>query len=117
MVSENGEEALSDLSCLAPWIRAARDNESMAWQPPSDDFRKVGLIIAARRQAALQPAFEISALVFSEGTEEIRVVLKDYATQGLAYLSEELRYDREHKATPDATLLRMRCAELALTRL
>ena len=114
MVSDDSSEAHSALSCLAPWIRAAADESSGAWQPPSDAFREVGLIIAARREAALRPALEVAALVFNEGTQEIRDIVADHAAQGLAYLSEELRYDREHSEDSEVPLLRIRCAQLAL---
>ena len=114
MVSDDREEAYSALSCLVPWVRVATGDASGEWQPPRDVFREVGLIITARRQTALRLALEVATLVFNEGTQEIKDIVADQAAQGLAYLSEELRYDREHSEESEVPLLRMRCAELAL---
>ena len=39
--------------------------------------------------------------------------MSEYVLQGLAYLAEELRYEREHDDDNDVPLLRWRCTQLA----
>ena len=112
--SQDREAVVSALSCLVSWIGMQNEEASGGLQPPSDVFREVGVIIAARNEVALPLALEVAALAFSKGTEEIREPIKEYALQGLAYLSEELRYDRIHSHTSEVPLLRMRCGQLAL---
>ena len=58
---------------------------------------------------------EVTRSVFDEGTEEYREAIRDYALQGLDYLGEELKYDRDHEDDTDVPLLRWRCVQLALS--
>ena len=105
----------SALSCLVSWPKTSKIADSPVHPPPSDLFREVGLLIAARRKEALSWALQVARLVFDEGTEEHREAMSEYVLQGLAYLAEELRYDREHDYDTDVPLLRLRCTQLALS--
>ena len=70
-------------------------------------------MIAARREEALSWALQVAKLVFDEGTEERKEAMSEYVLQGLAYLAEELRYEREHDDDTDVPFLRWRCTQLA----
>ena len=111
LASDNGEMVTSALSCLVSWPKTRKMADPPVHPPPSDLFREVGLLIAARRKEAISSALQVAKLVFDEGTEEHREAMSEYVLQGLAYLAEELRYDREHD--DDVPLLRWRCTQLA----
>ena len=115
LASDNGRMVTSALSCLVSWPKTSKIADSPVHPPPSDLFREVGLLIAARRKEALSWALQVARLVFDEGTEEHREAMSEYVLQGLAYLAEELRYDREHDYDTDVPLLRLRCTQLALS--
>lgn len=86
--------------------------------PPSDDLiREIGIIIATRRKVVLAQALQTAKWVFAEGSEAQREIIGQLAIQGLGYLAEELRYDREHDQGDDfdVPLLRWCCAHLALS--
>ena len=113
LASDNGEMVTSALSCLVSWAKTSKIADLPVPPPPSDLFREVGLMIAARRKEALSWALQVAKLVFDEGTEERREAIREYVLQGLAYLAEELRYEREHDDDTDVPLLRWRCTQLA----
>ena len=62
-------------------------------------------------------ALKIAKWVFDEGNDVEKETIRDLVLQGLGYLVEELRYDREHDQDDDfdVPLLRWRCTHLALT--
>ena len=74
-------------------------------------------MIAARRKRPLTQALQIAKWVFDEGNDEQKEDLRQLALDGLGYLLEELRYDREHDQDDkiDIPLLRWRSAQLALS--
>ena len=71
-------------------------------------------MIATRRKKALGQALEIAKWVFDEGNDAQKEAIRDLALQGLGYLVEELRYDREYDQDDDVPFLRWACAHLAL---
>ena len=79
--------------------------------PTADILREVGLIIAARRKEALSHALQLAKWVFDEGSDDVRHIILNSVLEGLDYLAEELRYDRDHEDY--VTNLRWRCALLA----
>ena len=72
LASDNGRMVTSALSCLVSWPKTSKIADSPVHPPPSDLFREVGLLIAARRKEALSWALQVARLVFDEGTEEHR---------------------------------------------
>ncbi len=98
------------------WLEAASDS-TLGIQPPPDDLvHEIGIVIATRRKVVLKQALEIAKWVFEEGSEEQREVISQLTIQGLGYLIEELRYDREHDQDNDfdVPFLRWVCTHLAL---
>ena len=89
----------------------SNDPASPIQKPNEDLIREVGLIIAARRKGSLPEALRVASWIFDEGSGELRDAILNSALEGLDYLAEELRYDREHENNvPD---LRWRCVQLA----
>ena len=113
LASDNGEMVTNALSCLVSWPKTPKMGDGPVHPPPSDLFREVGLLIAARRKEALSSALQVAKLVFDSETEEHREIMSECVLQGLAYLVEELKYDREHDDNYDVPLLRWRCTQLA----
>ena len=113
LATDNGEIVTSALSCLVSWAKKSKMADLPVPLPPSDLFREVGLMIAARRKEALSWALQVAKLVFDEGTEERREAMSEYVLQGLSYLAEKLRYEREHDDDIDVPFLRWRCTQLA----
>ena len=63
-----------------------------------------------------RPPLQTARWVFDEGNNAQKEAMRDLALQGLSYLTEELRYDREdHGPDDDVPLLRWRSAQLALS--
>ena len=115
LVSDDSDFASSAMSGLHSWMTASND-EGDSLRPPLDDMlREVGLIIASRRSVSLPHALQLASWVFKEGTTNQRNVISALVIQGLSYLAEELRYDREHflDGTTDLPLLRWLCVQLA----
>ena len=114
LASENEEKARNAVIGLHYWVRTAVVPGSQVQPPPDDLVREVGIIIATRRKVSLGPSLQIAKWVFDEGNNAQKEAIRDLALQGLGYLAEELRYDREdHDPDEDVPLLRWRCAQLA----
>ena len=96
------------------WLQSSRDLAMGLRQPPIELVREIGVAIATRRKAALFQALRSATWVFSEGSQEYRDAIADLATQGLGYLEQELRYDREPVEDIDVPLLRLECTRLAI---
>ena len=115
LVSDNTMQAESAAEGLYLWLRTASKTIPRFLPPPDDLIREIGLIIATRRKAALQQALGVAKWVFEEGSDSQKKIIRPLALQGLGYLVEELRYDREHEQDDklDLPLLRSRSARLA----
>ena len=115
LASGDSATAQSALAGLGSWLRKATEDDAALRQPSQDLIREIGLIIAARRGEALAPALGIARLVFDAGGEEIKEPMQEYVLQGLDYLTTELDYEREYDDPDKVPLLRLRCAQLALS--
>ena len=111
LASGNRSIAAGALSGLASWLQISTPPVSSMQSPPEDMLREVGLIIAARRKESLSEALQVAKWVFDKGSDHLRTIILSSALEGLDYLAEELRYEREHdNGIPN---LRWRCAQLA----
>ena len=114
LVAENVDIAEGAAVGLYHWLTTSAEAASQIQPPPNDLVREIGIMIATRRKKALGQALEIAKWVFDEGNDAQKEAIRDLALQGLGYLVEELRYDREHDLDIDVPFLRWRCAHLAL---
>ena len=116
LASEDDAMAASAMSSLLLWLTVSADTEKSLHPPPEDLLREVGFKIASRSSVALPQALQLAAWVFREGTSVNQQTVASLVTQGLSYLAEELRYDREHiseERSEMLPLLRLTCAQLA----
>lgn len=116
LASGNDAMAASAMSGLLLWLTKSVDPEKSLHPPPEDLLREVGFKIASRSSVALPQALQLATWVFREGTSENHQTVTSLVTQGLSYLAEELRYDREHQSEERSEilpLLRLSCAQLA----
>ena len=113
LVSDKVEIAEDAAVGLDHWLTASVEVASQIQPPPNDLVREIGIMIATRRKTALGQALGIAKWVFEEGNNAQKEAIRDLALQGLGYLVEELRYDREHDLD-DVPFLRWACAHLAL---
>ena len=114
MVSDNVDLAKNSAAGLYHWVTASAEADSQIQLPPDYLIREIGVVIATRKKAILAQALQIAKWVFDEGNDAQKEAIRDLALQGLGYLVEELRYDREHDQDDDIPFLRWRCAHLAL---
>ncbi len=114
LVSENVDMAEGAAVGLYHWLTESAEVASHIQPPPNDLVREIGILIATRRKKALGQALEIAKWVFDEGNDAQKEAIRGLALQGLGYLVEELRYDREHDQDDDVPFLRWACAHLAL---
>ena len=114
LVSDNVDLAEDTAAGLYHWLTASAETDSLIQPPPDDLIREIGVVIATRKKAVLAQALRIAKWVFDEGSSAQKETIRDLALQGLGYLGEELRYDREHGLGADVPFLRWRCAHLAL---
>ena len=114
LVSDNVDLAKDAAGGLYDWLAVSAEADLQIQPPPDDLIREIGVVIATRKKAVIAQALQIAKWVFDEGTATQKEVLGDLALQGLGYLVEELRYDREHDLDVDVPFLRWACAHLAL---
>ena len=98
---------------LDSWIVNCKQPRYKDRHPPIDLVREIGLIIAVRRREALSGALDMARRLFEDGNDVYREAIRHNVLQGLDYLIEELRYDRERSDDNQVPLLRLRCARLA----
>ena len=115
LVSDDGALSVSAMSGLGTWLSASSEEDQSLRPPPDDLLREVGFMIASRRISALPAALRLATWVFNEGTAYGREMIGVLAIQGLSYLAEELKYDRDVALDDniDVPLLRWLCAQLA----
>lgn len=116
LASDNKAVAEEAVIGLHFWLMAASKKEPPTLSPPGDLCREIGVIIANRRKCILDQALQAARWIFCDGTSEQRAAIAEMTLDGLRYLMEELRYDRDHSAQRevDVPLLRQGCAHLAL---
>ena len=117
LASDDREVAESATWGLHCWLKESSASTSRLQAPPEDLVREIGVMIATRRKASLGQALHAAKWIFDEGSREQQNVVRELALQGLEYLCEELRYDREsaHGSDVELPMLRWRSAQLALT--
>ena len=101
LVSEEVDLAKGATAGLYHWLTTSVEIASQIQSPPDDLVREIGIMIATRRKVSLGPALQIAKWVFDEGSDAQKEAIRHLALQGLDYLSEELRYDREHDQDSD----------------
>ncbi|MCW8929628.1 MAG: SIR2 family protein [Gammaproteobacteria bacterium] len=99
---------------LHSWLVIASKESPQGIMPPDDLIREIGVIIATRRKSLLNRSLQLALWIFANGTEEQCELIVQLVLQGLKFLIEELRYDREPDENIDVPLLRWGCAHLAL---
>ena len=117
LASQDERLAENAAAGLHHWLMVSAGDASQIHTPPEDLVREIGVIIAARRKETLALALKIAKWVFDEGSESQKEAISRLALQGLGYLIEELRYDREHDPDleDDIPELRWRSAEIAVS--
>ena len=120
LVSEREDLSVNALQGLHLWLERTTDSASKLRKPPKVLITEIGFIIAARRRGALVQALQVAKWIFDAGRDIEKRMIKDLVLQGLGYLTEELRYDREHDQDDhddqnDIPLQRWCCARLALS--
>lgn len=117
LASDDSALVTSAMSGLSSWLSASVNEVSSLRSPPDDMLREVGFVIASRRIGALPEALQLAEWVFKEGTADHRDAMSGLTIQGLSYLAEELRYDRERdpEENIDLPLLRWFCVRLAMS--
>ena len=91
------------------------DTECEIPQPPDDLVREVGIAIASRRSTAITEALQAAWWIFDKGNESHKDAIRQLVEDGLNYLATELSYGRAHEDPDDLPLLRLFCAQLAMT--
>ena len=116
LTSDNKGWSGNAIRGLYHWLKTASDSTLGILPPPDDLVREIGIIIATRRKVVLKQALQIAKWVFEKENEDQREIIGPLAIQGLGYLIEELRYDREHDQDNDfdVPFLRWVCTHLAL---
>ena len=116
LTSDDSDLVKNAASGLHFWLKSASDSTPELRPPPDDLVREIGIIIATRRKVVLAQALQIAKWIFAEGNKDHRKIIGQLAVQGLGYLLNELRYDREHQQDEDfdVPLLRWDCTHLAI---
>ena len=116
LVSDNVDLAENATSALHYWLTVSSNKNSRIKQPPDDLVREIGVIVATRRKASLGQALQTAKWIVDEGSQPQRDAVCQLVLQGLGYLFEELKYDRNHEQEDNTVpLLRWRSVQLALS--
>ena len=114
MTSDDEELATDATRGVYLWLERALNPESPVPQPPDDLVREVGIAIASRRNTVLISALDIARWIFEEGLESHKETVRQLAEDGLKYLAEELRYNRDHENPGEVPEKRFYCVKLAV---
>ena len=98
---------------LYHWLETTSNTESNTPQPPDDLVLEVGIAIAARRNTVITAAMELAAWIYGNGQDPHKEAIQQLVEDGLRYLAEELRYDRQHNNPDEVPRKRFHCAKLA----
>ena len=96
LISQNEDRAETALHVLNRWLLLAIVPDSLIRTPPDNLVREIGVIIATRRKATLGLALRVAKRIFDEGADIQKQIIQDITLDGLTYLLEELRYDRNN---------------------
>ena len=99
------------------WLKMSMEAPTSVPAPPEDLVREIGIVISTRRGDVLAVALQLASWVFEEGDGSLQEVVRDLACQGLGYLLEELRYDRQRDQDEDVDVpgLRQWSGQLAVS--
>ena len=114
ITSENPDVARNAMLGLFTWLTSSPKDQSQNLEPPNDLIRGIGIAIASRRNAVIVPALQLAKWIFDNGTDMQREAITQLTEDGLSYLAQELRYDREQENTNEVPRKRLYCAELAV---
>ena len=113
LTSDDGLQVSQAMSTLQSWMSVAVSDSNFIIPPPEDLVREIGVVIATRRKVALPSAQSAANWVFESGDTCHQETISQLVLQGLFYLIEELRYDRQHDDGNRVPTLRLLCAQLA----
>ena len=113
LTSDDEEIASNAARGLYLWLETASNTESNIPQPPEDLVREVGIAIASRRNTVITAAMELAAWIYGNGQDPHKEAIQQLVEDGLRYLAEELRYDRQHNNPDEVPRKRFHCAKLA----
>ena len=113
LTSDDDLQVSGAMSTLQSWMSASTSGSSSIISPPDDLVREIGVVIATRRKVALLSALSAANWVFEHGDTSHREAIGQLVLQGLPFLIEELRYDRQHDDGNRVPTLRFLCAQLA----
>ena len=113
ITSESEDVAGNAMLGLYTWLTSSSDDESQNLNPPGDLIRGVGIAIASRRNAVIVPALQVAKWIFENGTDAQKESIRQLTEDGLSYLAQDLRYDREQETPEEVPRKRLYCAELA----
>ena len=112
----SNEEAVAAnaVSGIHYWLEAASDLRMETPDPPEDLVTEIGIAIASRRNTTIVAALDTATWIFESGRDADKETIKDLAIHGLRYLTQELRYDREHEDASAIPEKRLYCVKLAV---
>ncbi len=115
MVTDDEMAADNAMWSLGKWMMWAAHGARDFIGPPSHLVREIGRAVAARRRTVLGSALECTRWVFEKGDGDQREAIREAVLEGLGYLVEQVRYDRERPAeeVSDVPLTRWRCVRVA----
>ena len=103
------------VSVLRFWLSEPNSVTSTLHPMLDDLVLEIGVIIASRRRVALTDALWCATHLFERSSQGHQDTVSRLVLQGLSYLAEELRYDRDHQDGDDVPTLRWLSAGLART--
>lgn len=95
------------------WARAALVLPQRIPELPEELIREIGNVVAIRRQKVLRPALDIARWVVEKAPPGHADLVAALAIQGLSFLVQELRYEKEDDDRKDVPALRRNCVRLA----
>ena len=115
MTSNEKNLATDAVEGVRLWIEATLGAGSRI-PPPTDDLvREIGIAIASRRSPVMPAALAAARWMFANGKQVHKNAILGLALDGLSYLVEELRYDREHDTPEAVPSERLFCTQLVAT--
>ena len=115
LASDDDLRISSAIAALRFWTAEAETLNSTLPPPADDLILEVAVIIASRRRVALADALWCATGIFGTRNHRIDGTISRLVLQGLAYLAEELNYDRDIHDRDEVPTLRLLCARLAWT--
>ena len=115
MTTDDEEAAHNAMWSLGTWMMWASHEGRNFIGPPGHLVREIGRAVAARRRTVIGSALECARWVFEEGDGEQKEAIREAVLEGLGYLMEEVRYDRERQTgeVVNVPLTRWRCVQVA----